>query len=123
MNKKAVLVFGAGEKTLHDLINAIINHSEWNIVSTSVAEEAIEKFHQQDFDIAVFTNGFHEEEKKLRRIFTLQNPDVAIIQNDDADLLLNEIKEAVIKKQKPGKRTFSFVDDALKNAMLPITVQ
>jgi len=66
-----------------------------------------------------------EEERKLRKIFTIQNPDIIILKHfsDNDNLLANEIMAALDKQRKEKKPSFSFVDDALKNAGLNIIVQ
>jgi hypothetical protein len=123
MNKTAVLMIGNDQTKLHHSISLINSNTKCDAASAAGTEDAIEKFHQRDFSLVVFTNGVQEEEKKLRKIFTLQNPRGVIIQSSDDDVLMGEIKEALEKQEAAVKPSFSIVDDALKNAMLPVTVQ
>lgn len=123
MNKTAVMVIGSNETKLHTTESILNSNADWDITGVSDAEEAIEKFHQRDFNIVVFTNGIHAEDKKLRKIFLLQNPDVVILQNDNDSTITAVVREALNSQVKQNKVSYSFVDDALKNAMLPITLQ
>ena len=44
-------------------------------------------------------------------------------QNNDDDILVNEITVALKIQRRKNKPSFSFTDDGLKNARLPIIVQ
>lgn len=126
MNKTEILVTGRNEEMLQRVVGLINNNDEWIASKAASDEEAIEKFHQRNFDVVLFTNGIaDEEEKKLRKVFTIQNPDIIIITHDgsDSNLLITEIAEALDIQRKNKKPSFSFVDDALKNAGLNIIVQ
>jgi hypothetical protein len=126
MNKTEILVIGRNEDILQKVINLINNKIDWNGVGAGSDEDAIEKFHQRNFDIVLLTNDINEiEEKKLRKIFIHQNPDVSIMQHlsDDGGLLITKIEESLDKKSKNKKLSFSFVDDALKNARVNINIQ
>ena len=126
MNKTEILVIGRNEDILQKVIKLINNNIDWNGVGADSDEDAIEKFHQRNFDIVLLTNDITEiEEKKLRKIFIHQNPDVSIIQHlgDDGGLLFTKIEDLVDKKNENKKPSFSFVDDALKNASLNINIQ
>ena len=123
MIKTVILVIGTDETMLLNSTNLINTNPAWNAVSAETAEDAIEKFHQRNFDAVVFTNGTHEEDKKLRKVFTLQNPGAVIIENNDDDTLVNEIAVALEIQHRKNKPSFSFTDDGLKNARLPIIVQ
>jgi len=126
MNKTEILVVGRNENSLETLLKFINSNGERAITVTVTDEEAIEKLHQRDFAVVVLTNGIRgEEEKKLRRIFTIQNPDIIIMRYSDGDevLLITEITGALDKLRKAKKPSFTLVDDALKNAGLNIIVQ
>ena len=126
MDKTEILITGRNEEMLQRVVELINSNDEWIASKAASDEEAIEKFHHQNFDVALFINGSaDEEEKKLRKIFTIQNPDIIIIRHDgsDSSLLTIEIAEALDKKRKDRKPSFSFVEDALKNAGLNIIVQ
>ena len=120
MNKTEILVIGRNGDVLQSATRLINNNLEWNGVDAGSDEDAIEKFHQRAFDIVLVTNDISElEEKKLRKIFTYQNPDVIIIKHakDDGGLLITKIEESLHKKNINKKTSFSFVDDALPSIM------
>lgn len=126
MNKTEILVTGRNDDTVRAIAELINSNKGWVATKAATGEEAIEKFHQLNFDMVVFTNDVDdEEERKLRKIFTIQNPDIIIVkQSSDIDnLLANELMVALDKQRKEKKPSFSFVDDALKNAGLNIIVQ
>ncbi len=123
MTKTMILVIGTDETILLNSTNLISTNPAWNAVSVESAEDAIEKFHQRDFDAVVFTNGTHEEDKKLRKNFTHQNPGTVIIENNDDVTMINEITVVLEIQRRKNKPSFSFTDDGFKNAGLPIIVQ
>ena len=123
MNRSEILVIGTNESVLQNAIQQINTNNKWNAVAAFSAEDAIEKVHQQDFDLVAFTSDVTAEEKKLRRILAFQQPDTIIIQNNMDDNLIDAIKTTLEQQRKNNQASFSFVDDALKNAMLPITIQ
>lgn len=126
MNKVEILVIGKNEKLLQAIIRLINGNEQWNGIGAGSDEEAIEKFHQRDFDMVLLTDGISaEEERKLKKIFFLQRPDIIVLQHNDAktDLLSIEIMDALNKRREENKPTVSLTDDALKNARLHITFQ
>jgi len=126
MNKTEILVTGRNEALVQTMLTLVNDNDDWMATAAATDEEAIEKFHQLNFNIVVLTDDIGEEEdRKLRKIFTIQNPDIIIIKHssDDSRLLTAEITVALDKQLKDKKPFFSFVDDALKNAGLNITVQ
>ncbi len=125
MNKATILIAGKSETSFSKPTEFTNSPAAWTTTEVATAEGAIEKFHQQDFDIAILTDSISgEEEKKLRRIFTFQNPDIIIMRyNDENVLLMDEITNALEKLHKARKPSYSLVDDALKNAGLNIIVQ
>ncbi len=123
MNKNAILVVGTNETVIKNAVRSINGNTTGDVVSASGSEAAIEKFHQRDFTVVVFTACTGEEEKKLRKIFTLQNPGIMIITSSPGEQLADEIIAATERKRNAGRPTFSFLDDALKNARLPVTIQ
>ena len=126
MNRTEILVTGRNQDSVDSIVGWKDNHTDWLFTQAATDEEAIEKFHQRNFDIVLFTDGMNDaEEKKLRKIFTIQNPDIIILKHysDEGNLLTDEINAALEKQRKDKKPLFSFVDDALKNAGLNILVQ
>ena len=126
MNKTELLIAGQsseGFQTFKELFN---KYGDWKIIRASHDEEAIEKFHRHNFEVVVFTNTVSsDEERKLRKIFTFQNPDIiiAIYQHGNEVLLVDEIVTALDKLRKAKTPSYSLVDDALKNAGLNIIIQ
>jgi DNA-binding NtrC family response regulator len=125
MNKTEILVIGRNEATRRTVIRLINDSTGWNGVGARNGEDAIEKFHQRSFDMVLLANDIAgEEEKKLRKIFTYHNPDLAITNCSDTDGDLLKINIARLLNKRPtNKPTFSFVDDALKNARLNINIE
>ena len=108
MNKPTILIAGKSETSFPTSTEFINHPAAWATTEVATAEEAIEKFHQQDFDIAILTDGISgEEEKKLRRIFTVQNPDIIIIRyNDENDVLLADQITKPLTTLRKAKRPF-----------------
>ena len=126
MNRTEILVAGRNQDSVDSIVELMDNNNDWVFTQAATDEEAIEKFHQRNFDIVLFTDGMNDdEERKLRKIFTIQNPDIIILKHysNEGNLLTDEINAALEKQRKDKKPSFSFVDDALKNAGLNITVQ
>ena len=126
MSKIEILVTGRNQAEVQPMLMLINDNDDWVPTSAVTGEEAIEKFHQRNFDMVVLINDMGEEEdRKLRKIFTIQNPDIIILthSSDDNRLLTAAIGAALDKQRQEKKPTFSFVDDALKNAGLNIIVQ
>jgi hypothetical protein len=126
MNKTEILVAGRNQDSVNSIVELIDNNPDWISAQAATDEEAIEKFHQQNFDIVLFADGINgDEERKLRKVFSIQNPDIIVLKHDstNVNLLTNEITAALDKKRKDKKPLFSFTDDALKNAGLNIIVQ
>ena len=121
-----ILIIGKDESILQTVVKLVNNDPSWAGTGASSDEEAIEKFHHHHFDVVLLTGGISEEaDKKLRTIFTHQNPDIIIIQHygGGSGLLQTEIREALDKQKAANKPTVSFTDDALKNAGLHINIQ
>ena len=126
MNKTELLVIGKDAVVLENIITLLNEQNEWSGTPVTTDEEAIEKFHHRHFDIVLFTEGVTvEEEKKLRKLFTHQNNAIILMQHNGAidGVLLAAIMDELNKQSKENKPTISFMDDALKNAGLDITVQ
>jgi hypothetical protein len=126
MNKTEILVTGKNQIVVETVVALINNNDEWLATKASTDEDAIEKFHQRNFDLVLFADGVTEEDdRKLRKIFTIQNPDIIMLMHkgDLGNLLVDEITTALDKQRNDKKPSFSFVDDALKNAGLNIVVQ
>lgn len=126
MKRTEILVAANSELSTKPIINQLDNDNKWTVTESFNAEDAIEKFYRQDFDIVVINNDVtSEDERKLSKIFSIQNPDVSIIRHDDKEdrSLNDQIIDALNKQQVNKKPSFSFTDDVLKNAGLNIIVQ
>ena len=90
----------------------LMNQNEnWNAVGALTDDEAVEKFHQHTFQLVLLGGGIQEaSERKLRSLFTFQDPGISIIQHygGGSGLLSNEIMEALDKKAKQDKPVFHF---------------
>ena len=119
--KKVMLVGAADQLLVNELKSTINNEQDWVADIATAVETAIEKLYQQNFDVVVLTPGLSsEQENKLRKIFLFQNPDGSIINYAGSDV---EELFAIIRNEFKNKRraSFSFVDDVLKNAGIPIS--
>jgi hypothetical protein len=97
-----ILVIGRNKEILTTLLRSINQSPDWNGRGAMLDEEAIELFHGRDFDIVILSSDIEEEsKKKLRSLFSFQNPDITIIQHYGGGngLLSNEIKEAIDKRK------------------------
>lgn len=113
MNKTQILVIGRNEEILEVVLRLVNTNAEWNGIGACTDEEAIEKFHQHHFDIVLLTNGISdEEERKLRKVFTVQNNDIIIIQHygGGSGLLSNEILIALDKRKKDNRHSYFFTE-------------
>ena len=119
--KKVMLVGAADQLLVNELKSTINNEEDWVADIATAVETAIEKLYQQNFDVVVLTPGLSsEQENKLRKIFLFQHPEGSIINSAGSDV---EELFAAIKNEFKNKRraSFSFVDDVLKNAGIPIS--
>lgn len=115
MNRTAILVVGKND--------VLSTGGQWDVVTAADTEAAIEKFQQMNIDVVVFTNGTSADEVKIRKLFSFQQPGIIFLQNNNSELINGQVKAALQKREQASKRTFSFVDDALKAAELPIIIQ
>jgi hypothetical protein len=122
MNKPTILIFGKDQENNVALINGL--NDQFNSITATTDEMAIEKFQQSHFDAVLFADDVTVAEKsKLEKIFSLQSGDVVfidnILQGEPATIILQTIED----KRKENKPSFAFKDDALKNAGLNIQIQ
>lgn len=126
MKRTELLVVGTNEIVLKTIALLISNDNDRIIKEAAKVEDAIELFHRQDFEIIIFTSEITgEDERKLSKIFSIQNPDIIILKYDNkgGHLLNDQITEALNKQLLNKKPSFSLVDDALKNTGLNIVIQ
>ncbi|MBC7937524.1 MAG: hypothetical protein H7Y86_19425 [Rhizobacter sp.] len=122
MNKTTTLIFGKNEHRNAALVEQLQNSFQTVIVTSD--EQAIEKFQQSNFDSVVFSDAVMAEERtKLEKIFSLQDDKTVFITDDDSNQVAPMISNAIAEKRKRNKPSFSFKDDALKNAGLNIKIQ
>ena len=113
MRKIEILVIGRHPQIMETVLRLINQNENWNAVGALTDEEAIEKFHRHSFQLVLLGGGIEEaSEKKLRSLFSFQNPEIIIIQHygGGSGLLSNEIMEALDKKAKQDKPVFHFKD-------------
>ena len=126
MNKTSLLVISTNNDVTNSILQKINAISQWDAHGAATVEEAIEKFHHLPADVVVLAgNDIKEEERKLRAIFSHQHSRVIFISlpDDEHDSAVNKIERALAEEQKSNKPSFTFVDDALKNAGLNISIQ
>ena len=111
MNKPTILIAGKWETNFLTLREFDNHHTAWAITEVATAEEAIEKFHQQDFEIAILTDRISgEEEKKLRRIFSFQNPETIIIRyHESNETLLADQLLSALNTSPQSKKAFFYI--------------
>jgi hypothetical protein len=113
MDKIEILVIGRHPQIMETVLRLINQNENWSAVGTLTDEDAIEKFHLHSFQLVLLSSGIEEaSEKKLRSLFTFQDPGIIIIQHygGGSGLLSNEIIEALDKKAKQDKPIFHFKD-------------
>ena len=122
MNKTTILIFGKNENRNAALVEEL--NANYQTVSATTDEQAIEKFQQSVIEAVIFSEGVTVTEKaKLEKIFSLQD-EATVFVNDIEDSQLEVlIANAISTKRKQNKPSFSFKDDALKNAGLNIEIQ
>lgn len=124
MNKVSILVTANHQDRVDALLREIDQTPGWQATGAVSVETAIEKFHQQPATLAVLAKDITvDEQKKLTIIFTLQHPDVILLsEGAEVVTISSDIQLALDEKTRSAKPSFSFVDDALKNAGLNIQV-
>ena len=126
MKRTAILLIGDNETTDAVFYTKLRSQPGWEVVITAPGEPAIEKFHRQHFDVVFFSNDIPDaDEKKLRRIITVQHPDMVIYKTNQGDntQLIAAVKEDLKKIRDSYKPAVSFTDDALRYARLNIRMQ
>jgi len=122
MNKTTILIFGKNENRNAALVEEL--NANYQTVSATTDEQAIEKFQQSVIEAVIFSEGVTVTEKaKLEKIFSLQDEATAFINDVEESQLQVLITNAISTKRKQNKPSFSFKDDALKNAGLNIEIQ
>jgi hypothetical protein len=103
MEKTEILVTGRQPQIMDTVLRLINQHSSWNATGALSDEAAIELFQQRAFRLVLLCSGISEEsEKKLRALFSFQNPDIIIVQHygGGSGLLFTKIQDA-LQKNKP----------------------
>jgi hypothetical protein len=101
MEKIQILSIGRNPVLLQKLSAFINENPHWESNATVDDETSVEVFHQRKFDIILFIDSLGEEsEKKLRSIFSFNDPDIIFIHHtgDSTGLLAAEIQEALNKR-------------------------
>lgn len=126
MNKTEILVVGNKTETVEKTVGMLNDCDEWSGIEALTDEDAVTKFQQYQIDVVLLEKDITDvQERKLRKLFSFQNPDVVItrVESDDEGTLHTTIND-ILEKKKAGKKfSFVMIDDALKNAGLNIQVQ
>jgi hypothetical protein len=111
---------GSGKAIAHS-----IDNKKYAVTAAIGAEEAIEQFQRYHYDLAIFAAGLSaEEEKKLRKIFGVQQPGIILLgQNDTGENWNDKLKAALEQQRTDRKPGWVPVEDPLKNAGLNIIIQ
>ncbi|HXS58160.1 MAG TPA: hypothetical protein VN726_18640 [Hanamia sp.] len=114
MEKIQILGIGRDPVVLQKLLRFINERPDWEGTGTVDDESAIEIFHQRKYDIVLLIDGIGDSsEKKLRSLFSFNNPDLIFIRHegDSTGLLANEIQESLDQK----KSKLNVTDDIFKD--------
>jgi len=114
MEKIQILAIGRDALLLQKLSSFMNENPKWESTATVDDETAIELFHQRKYDIVLFVDQIEgESDKKLRSLFSFNNPEVIFIKHvgESTGLLASEIQEALDKRKQP----VNIVDDVFKN--------
>ncbi|HMO62504.1 MAG TPA: hypothetical protein PKC39_15325 [Ferruginibacter sp.] len=116
MEQVEILVTGRHPQIMDTVLRLINQHGNWNASGALSDEVAIELFQQRAFRLVLLCSGISEEsEKKLRALFTFQNPGIIIVQHygGGSGLLTCEIQEALDKAAAKNKPVVQYKDGLL----------
>ena len=111
MKKTNILVIGRNTEIRETIVRLINNNPQWQAIGTGDDDDAIASFQHHAYDLVILGGGIlPESELKLRRIFSILNPSVKVIQHwgGGSGLLSNEII-AALEDNKSGN--FYIKDD------------
>ena len=102
MNKTEILVAGNTRELVEKIVDILNQTEEWSGIEAFTDEEAITKFQQYQIDIVLLTKDVTDvQEKKLRKLFTFQNPDVMIARFEgDNEIALHDAINNILEKEK-----------------------
>lgn len=98
MTSTQILVIGRHEHILQTVLRLINQRPSWEATGALDDEQAIELFHRQHFDLVLIGGGVDAiSERKLRKLFSLLQPEAIVIQHfgGGGGLLENEILAAL----------------------------
>ena len=114
MKKTNILVIGRNTEIRETIVRLINNNPQWQAIGTGDDDDAIASFQHHAYDLVILGGGIlPESELKLRRIFSILNPSIKVIQHwgGDSGLLSNEIIAALEDKISGN---FYIVDDLFR---------
>ncbi len=114
MEKIQILAIGRDPVLLQKLSKFINENPKWESTATVEDETAIKLFHQRQYDIILLINELEDEStKKLKSLFSFNNPDLLFIKHigGSTKILGEEINQALAKRKNPIKIT----DDVFKD--------
>ena len=114
MEKIQILGIGRDPVTLQKLLRFINENPNWEGTGTVNDESAVEIFHQRKYDIILLIDPIGESsEKKLRSLFSFNDPGLIFIQHygDSTGLLASELQEALDNKRSK----LNVTDDVFKD--------
>lgn len=122
MNKATILIIGEN----NDRHAALVENSgnRFYTLTAHSEETAIDRFLQSRVDAVVFGKDVVAAVRsKLEKLFSTQQPGVAFTEDDNSNGMIEKISAVIARQQEENKPSFSFKDDALKNAGLNIEIQ
>jgi DNA-binding NtrC family response regulator len=111
--KVSILYVGTNAEintVMHRLLNS---HEGWEGDVADSVENAIERVHRVPFDVVLFGNGIaDEDERKLRAILKLHDPEIITIEHygGGSGLLENEVRSALDERAARNKPSVSVRD-------------
>ena len=123
MNKIQIMILGNNEMDIAPIMQQLENTSEWEINAFTDKENAVKLFQNQTQDVIVFSNGFDKTIKKgLENLFRFQEEDLIVFTSINETDVWNEVNNSLHQLADSKRPSYSFVDDALKDAKFNITI-
>lgn len=116
------MILGNNETEIAPIRQQLQDTTEWQVNAFTDKEEAVSFFQQQTQDVIIFSNVLDVEIKMgLEKLFRFQFEDVIVFTAVKEADVWNEVNDALHKLAERKRPSYSFVDDALKNASFNIT--
>lgn len=123
MNTWNILLVDGNEEQMKRSVQLLQGEPTWTVTTATHVEDAINVLYRQPVDILVPGNNIDEtDERKLRKVAAYQQPELLIVAGTGDDMI-NNISHAIGLLETGKRPEIRFMDDALKNAGIPVVVQ